>query len=134
MRTRYKSERPLTKVTLLVILLLSFSAPAAADQLKLKDGTMMDVDEAWEDAQGVWYRRGGVTHLVEKSRVREVVKDAKAVEPKAAGEAPVVGVPGEAARKVEEVQAVWIYLVGGAKMEVDEASEGADGEIGRAHV
>src|SRR5215210_4849984 len=96
MRTRSKSERLLTKGTLLVVILLSLSAPALADQLKLADGTTMEVDEAWEDAQGVWYRRGGVTHLVERSRVREVVKasavtaekDSKAA--KAAGEASAV--------------------------------------------
>src|SRR3712207_5814727 len=127
MRTRSKSERLLTKATLLVVLLLSFSAPAFADQLKLADGTMLDVDEAWEDSQGVWYRRGGVTHLLEKSRVREVVKDAKVAETKAAGEASVVKAVEEVRPKVEEPQTVWIHLVGGAKMEVDEASEGADG-------
>ena len=114
-------------IILSVIFLLSMSAPAAADQLKLADGTTMEVDEAWEDAHGVWYRRGGVTNLVEKSRVREVVKAAKAVEVKAASEASVVNVSGEARPKVEEVQAVWIHLVGGAKMEVDEASESAEG-------
>jgi len=132
MRTRSRSERrltPLTKVTLLVLILLSLSAPTFADQLRLKDGTMMEVDEAWEDAHGVWYRRGGVTNLVEKSRVREVVKSGtkEAREVKAASEASVVKPVNDAAPKVEEVQAVWIYLVGGAKMEVDEASEGADG-------
>jgi Zn-finger nucleic acid-binding protein len=109
---------------------MSLSSPALADQLRLADGTTMEVDEAWEDSQGVWYRRGGVTHLVEKSRVREVLKAAPAKDAKevrAAGEASVVNAPGEAGPKVEEAQAVWIYLVGGAKMEVDEASEGADG-------
>ncbi len=133
MRTHFKSERlltpltPLTKVTLLVVILLSASVPTLADQLKLADGTTMEVDEAWEDAHGVWYRRGGVTNHVEKSRVREVVKAAKAVEVKAASEASVVKPVNDVAPKVEEAQAVWIYLVGGAKMEVDEASEGADG-------
>jgi soluble lytic murein transglycosylase-like protein len=90
----------------------------------------MEVDEAWEDAQGVWYRRGGMTNLIDKSRVREVVKASAAKdskELKAASEASVVKSVVDAAPKVEEVQAVWIYLVGGAKMEVDEASEGADG-------
>ena len=127
MRTRSKSER-LTKGTLLVIILLALSSPALADQLKLADGTTMEVDEAWEDSQGVWYRRGGVTNLVDKSRVREVVKTAGkgAKEVKAASEASVVKPVGDTP-KVEEVQTVWIYLVGGAKMEVDEASEGADG-------
>jgi Zn-finger nucleic acid-binding protein len=129
MRTRFKFER-LTKVTLLAIFLLSFSSHVFADQLKLADGTTMEVDEAWEDAQGIWYRRGGVTHLVDKSRVREVVKASAAKdskELKAASEASVVKSVVDVAPKVEEVQSVWIYLVGGAKMEVDEASEGADG-------
>src|ERR1051325_1801123 len=104
MRTRSKSER-VTKVTLLLVILLSSSAPAYADQLKLKDGTTMEVDEAWEDAQGVWYRRGGVTNLVDKSRVREVVKSAgkDAKEVRAASEAAVVK-PVDDAPKVEEVQ------------------------------
>ncbi len=109
--------------TLLLVILLSLSAPVFADQLKLADGTTMEVDEAWEDAQGVWYRRGGVTNLIDKARVREVVKrEAKA----AGGESAVKPVVVERP-KVEEVRTVWIYLVGGAKMEVDEASEGADG-------
>jgi Zn-finger nucleic acid-binding protein len=129
MRTHSKSERLLTKGTLLLVLFLSPSALAFADQLKLSDGTTMEVDEAWEDAQGVWYRRGGVTNLVERSRVREVVKTAgkDSKEVKAAGGASAVKTAGDAAPKVEEVQTVWVYLVGGAKMEVDEASEGADG-------
>jgi Zn-finger nucleic acid-binding protein len=129
MRTRSKSERLLTRATLLVVILLSLTSPALADQLRLADGTTMEVDEAWEDAQGVWYRRGGMTNLVERSRVREVVKATakEAKETKAASEASAVKSVGDAAPKVEEPQAVWIYLVGGAKMEVDEASEGADG-------
>jgi Zn-finger nucleic acid-binding protein len=143
MRTHSKSERALTRVTLLVVLVLSLSSHASADHLRLADGTTMEVDEAWEDSQGVWYRRGGVTHLVERSRVKEVVKgdarraappsskDAKETnETKAAGEASVVntsGVQAVDAPKIEEVQSVWIYLVGGAKMEVDEAAESAEG-------
>ena len=129
MLTRFRSERTLTNVALLVVFTLSLSAQAAADQLKLKDGTLLEVEEAWEDAHGVWYRRGGVTNFLDKSRVREVVKSAgkDAKEVKAAGEASAVRPAVEAAPKVEEAQTVWIYLVGGAKMEVDEASEGADG-------
>ncbi|HEX7316589.1 MAG TPA: lytic transglycosylase domain-containing protein [Pyrinomonadaceae bacterium] len=118
----------MTKITLLFVFILSLSAHAAADQLKLADGTLMEVDEAWEDAHGVWYKRGGVTNFVEKSRVREVMKSAgkDAKEVKAASDVSIVK-PVVEAPKVEEVQTVWIYLVGGAKMEVDEASEGADG-------
>jgi Zn-finger nucleic acid-binding protein len=123
-------------IAFLFIVIMSLSATALADQLRLTDGTTMEVDEAWEDAQGVWYRRGGVTYLVERSRVREVLKVARASDApktadalsKEASDVSVVKPTGEDnTPKVEEVQAVWIYLVGGAKMEVDEASETADG-------
>ena len=145
MRTHSKSEpdegrrrvaaSKLTKITLLFVILLSCPAPASADQLRLADGTMMEVDEAWEDSQGVWYRRGGVTHWVERSRVKEVMKGSGAKDAKvnqATAESSVAGVAGGDTQKalgakVEEVQTVWIYLVGGAKMEVDEASESAEG-------
>jgi Zn-finger nucleic acid-binding protein len=123
------------KFVLLVVAMLSLSSFALADQLRLADGTTMEVDEAWEDAQGVWYRRGGVTHLVERSRVREVLKAGQAgegakaasVTPKDASNAAVVKVVSDATTKIEETQDVWIYLVGGAKMEVDEANESAEG-------
>ena len=151
MRTRFNSENELDptpgartsmRVALFVILLLSFASLARADQLRLTDGSTMEVDEAWEDAQGVWYRRGGVTYLVERSRVREIVKashaaDAKkssdvktkdAKNAKDSNDASVVSPAGDDARqRSEEAQDVWIYLVGGAKMEVDEANETAEG-------
>ncbi|MCA1635399.1 MAG: lytic transglycosylase domain-containing protein [Acidobacteria bacterium] len=133
MRTLYKSE-PLARAALSLFVLLSFPASALADQLRLTDGSTIEVDEAWEDAQGVWYKRGGVTHHVERSRVRSVVR-AKPVTANVADETTkatneiaglktldVVAAPG-----VETVQAVWIFLVGGAKMEVDEANETAEG-------
>ena len=82
MQTRSNSEAPraslwvrtLTRAVLSVVLLTCVSAPALADQLKLADGSTMQVDEAWEDAQGVWYRRAGVTYWVERSRVKQVIK------------------------------------------------------------
>jgi len=145
MLTRSKSDaacrrRPapsLTRATLLVITLLSFPSAGHADQLRLADGTTMEVDEAWEDPQGVWYRRGGVTHLVERSRVKEILKDGTrkveglagvtAKDEKVGDGASAVKTAGGEGEKVEEVQTVWIHLVGGAKMEVDEASESASG-------
>jgi Zn-finger nucleic acid-binding protein len=154
---------------LLVALFLSPSASALADQLRLADGSTMEVDEAWEDAQGVWYRRAGVTYWVERARVKQVVKagheaDADAAEAKTAAksspkskgrkgrtrrvepepekiqyeyaQASETQADDKSADKPEaksdetqaaEAQSVWIYLVGGAKMEVDEASEDAQG-------
>ncbi|HST52854.1 MAG TPA: lytic transglycosylase domain-containing protein [Pyrinomonadaceae bacterium] len=127
---------------LFVALLLAFSSSVLADELRLVDGSTMQVDEAWEDAQGVWYRRGGVTYLVERSRVREIVKASQAAGArevsgermketgaKNANAATVLNAAGDGAQKTEvtETEEVWIYLVGGARMEVDEAQESADG-------
>ena len=64
----------LMRAALSALLLLAFSSSALADELRLVDGSTMQVDEAWEDAQGVWYRRAGVTYWVERSRVKQVVK------------------------------------------------------------
>src|SRR5678815_691310 len=45
--------------------------PAGTDRaiIKMKDGSTVEADAAWEDAQGVWYRRSGLVSFVEKSRV-----------------------------------------------------------------
>jgi Zn-finger nucleic acid-binding protein len=139
--TDLSSLKLMMKATLFLIILLSLSAPVFADQLRLSDGTLMEVDDAWSDAQGVWYRRGGVTYWVERSRVREVIKatgdakkssdgDSKKSSDGSANEkdaTAVVKTASDDTSNVGDVQAVWIYLVGGAKMEVDEANESADG-------
>ncbi|HZT60517.1 MAG TPA: lytic transglycosylase domain-containing protein [Pyrinomonadaceae bacterium] len=132
--------RALTRAALVAILLLAFASPALADELKLVDGSTMQVDEAWEDAQGVWYRRGGVTYLVERSRVRQIVKASrgagareapgeKTKEPGAnkANDVTVVKAASDDTQKSSDAVEIWIYLVGGARMEVDEANEAADG-------
>ena len=42
----------------------------------------LDVDAAWEDNQGIWYRRGGLVSFVDSSRVKAIAarKPAKATE------------------------------------------------------
>jgi soluble lytic murein transglycosylase-like protein len=130
MRTRCKSEL-LLRGALSLLVLLSCPAVAWADHLRLADGSAIKVDEAWEDAQGFWYRRDGVTHLVERSRVRGIERSkpgASNEAAKAAGDLSVSKAADVAqASNVEAVQAVWIFLVGGAKVEVDEANETAEG-------
>lgn len=48
--------------------------------IEMKDGTSLEVDAAWEDRQGVWYRRGGLVSFVESERVKAITAS---VEPKA---------------------------------------------------
>ena len=49
---------------------------AAGDRaiIKMKDGTTVEVDAAWEDAQGIWFRRSGLVSFVEKSRVEAITE------------------------------------------------------------
>ena len=40
--------------------------------IQMNDGTSVEVDAAWEDGQGVWYRRGGMVAFVESQRVKAI--------------------------------------------------------------
>jgi len=92
-------------------------------RLKLADGSRLPVDEAWESEQGFWYRQGGLTHLVSRERV-------KAIERMPAETEKVEADPVEVAPPVSTDTAdgpSWIYLVGGARVEVDSATESPAG-------
>ena len=43
----------------------------------MKDGTSVEVDAAWEDKQGVWYRRGGLVSFVESQLVKAITARAE---------------------------------------------------------
>jgi hypothetical protein len=40
--------------------------------IEMYDGSTLDVDAAWEDKQGIWYRRSGLVSFVESSRVKAI--------------------------------------------------------------
>jgi soluble lytic murein transglycosylase-like protein len=127
-RSRRRARRLFQLAALSAIILLALPASVSADHLRLVDGTTIEVDEAWEDSQGIWYRQGGVTHLIERFRVRAIERRQRAEAAKATADAAAVKVvegTTAAAPKIE--QSILIYLVGGAKMEVDEVTENADG-------
>ena len=42
--------------------------------IKMKDGSIVEADAAWEDAQGIWFRRSGLVSFVEKSRVEAITE------------------------------------------------------------
>lgn len=50
--------------------------------IEMNDGSTLDVDAAWEDKQGIWYRRGGLVSFVDSSRVKAIAarRAAKATE------------------------------------------------------
>lgn len=93
----------------------------------------MEVDDAWESPQGVWYRKGGLSHLLPKEKVKKIEHNTP-VQP-----APVQGTDEddhfEAIELVAEKpktygtydQPAWIYLKGGARVEADSASESPAG-------
>ncbi|HEY0083097.1 MAG TPA: hypothetical protein VGB61_09930, partial [Pyrinomonadaceae bacterium] len=54
------------------LFMLGLPAAAFADRLLLVDGTTLEVDEAWNDAEGVWYRRGGMTNFIARARVKTI--------------------------------------------------------------
>jgi hypothetical protein len=40
--------------------------------IEMNDGSSLDVEAAWEDKQGIWYRRSGLVSFVESSRVKAI--------------------------------------------------------------
>lgn len=130
-RARHGFARRFLRAALVGVFALALQGVAFGDQLRMKDGTVVDVDEAWEDAQGVWYRRGGVTHLIDRARVKKIERAAIETDGAKAAASQVVSraedAGGEEAAVEEAAEAVWIHLKGGAQMEVDEATETAEG-------
>ena len=95
-------------------------------RLKLADGTSIPVDDAWENSQGIWYQKDGVTYLVERTKVRAIERGSlreTAAQPGSEAKA----VPVIAANTDANVNPVWIHLVGGARVEADEATESTAG-------
>ena len=101
-------------------------AISATPRLKLMDNTAVPVDDAWENSQGIWYRKDGVTYLVERSKVRAIERGA--AQSSISKAAPAIT---DAVRPEPVVEAktnpVWIHLVGGARVEADEATESTAG-------
>ena len=50
----------------------SASESSVRTVIEMNDGSTLDVDAAWEDKQGIWYRRGGLVSFVDSSRVKAI--------------------------------------------------------------
>lgn len=99
------------------------SEPTSQIRIKLKDGTSLSVDEASESEQGVWYRVGGISHLISRDRVKTIDRTT-ASKPSTVQVAKVIEIDNTS--KPND-QAVWIYLKGGARVEADSALESTAG-------
>ena len=126
-------------VTCLFIVLVCAShafAQTTEVRLKLADGSYMTVDDAWESPQGIWYRKGGLSHLLAKEKVKKIERNTPAP---AQAPAPVQSSNDDDHFEVSEVVAqtpstngvydkpAWIYLKGGARVEADSATQSPAG-------
>lgn len=98
--------------------------PAPGTHLKLIDGTSFSVDEAWESAQGIWYRRDGISHLIARERVKAIERGENA---KPESDDLVSKVPEPKQPDSSGEGPAWIYLVGGARVEADNVTESTAG-------
>jgi Zn-finger nucleic acid-binding protein len=137
-RSAKNPSYPWLLACLLVVLVCSSSALGQAEQvrLKLKDGSYMEVDEASETPQGVWYRKGNMSNLLSKDKVKKIER---ITPPPADAPAPAQSTNDDDHFEVTEAvaekpqtygtydQKAWIYLKGGARVEADSASESPAG-------
>ena len=123
----------------LIVFLCSGFARAQAEQVRLKlaDGSYMAVDDAWESPQGIWYRRGGLSHLLSKEKVKKIERSTpeSTSEPAAKPstndddhfEVPEMVARTPASNNGVYGQPTWIYLKGGARVEADSATQSPAG-------
>lgn len=126
-------------VVCLFIAVCSVNALSQTEQIRLQltDGSYMAVDDAWESPQGVWYRRGGLSHLLPKEKVKKIERTT--AEPVAAP-SPIASTNDDDHFEVPEMavakapsnngvydQPAWIYLKGGARVEADSATQSPAG-------
>lgn len=65
----YNQSRQLFFALTLIVMMTPI---VEADRVYLKNGAVIEADAAWEDAESVWYRRGGMTYSIERGRVRRI--------------------------------------------------------------
>lgn len=102
---------------------------ASVVSLKLVDGSSIAVDDAWETEQGIWYRRGGMNHLITRDRIKRLERNSgPRVKPNAQVAEIVATDDAETANQSNNADGpVWIYLVGGARVEADSVTESPAG-------
>lgn len=136
MNTPPPATTPFLAFLLLIVCAGQVWSQTTQVRLKLADGSSMVVDDAWESPQGVWYRQGGLSHLLAKEKVKKIERTE--AEPAAAPATANVENDDDHFEVAEAVaaapkmngtyeSATWIFLKGGARVEADSASESPAG-------
>jgi hypothetical protein len=112
---------------------------ARADQLHLKDGRVLEVEEVWEVGDAVWYRQGKIIASCAKADVVKITKPKPAPSPPEAAnpaspaepKAKITSPAGEAGRDANGDDVVThkvsrIILKGGTQIDADAVWEEAD--------
>jgi len=128
-------QLPRLSFGILVVLIWAGSAFAQTQvRLKLADGSYMTVDDAWESPQGVWYRQGGLSHLLAKEKVKKIERNTTTPAPAQIETTndddhfDIVAQPAPAPSNNGVFEGpTWIYLKGGARVEADSASQSPEG-------
>ena len=125
-------------VVCLFVLVCSVNALSQTEQVRLQlaDGSYMTVDDAWESPQGIWYRRGGLSHVLPKEKVKKIERTTPDATP---APSPTASNNDDDHFEVPEMvaktpsnngvydQPAWIYLKGGARVEADSATQSPAG-------
>jgi hypothetical protein len=99
--------------------------PDVQMRLKFIDGSDAIVDDAGENENGFWYTRSGVTYLISRDRVKSISRP-PALPQTASRKIATVAVVNSS-QTITTAQPVWIYLIGGARVEADSANESTAG-------
>ena len=127
-------------ICLIVFLCFGYARAQTEEiRLKLADGSYMTVDDAWESPQGIWYRRGGLSHLLAKEKVKKIERSTPEPAPAPSAttnnnkddddhfEVPEMAAARTPSNNGTYDQPAWIYLKGGARVEADSASQSPAG-------
>jgi len=77
----------------LLLLCSVLAAPVLADQVQLKDGRLLEVEEIWETEDLFWYRQGGLMMSVAKAEVERIIKRPSVSGPGSALRGPTASQP-----------------------------------------
>jgi LysM repeat protein/Zn-finger nucleic acid-binding protein len=85
----------------------------------------VETDGGWENVQGVLFRKGTSARAIEQLRTSTEESNGNTDEAKVATQAKIVEV--SEAERSNAAEPVWIYMVGGARVEADSVNETAEG-------